>query len=155
MGSPDLRPEAGTENSSETDADVEPGNRRNFGPETLEERLIYGAIVGTWGFWLAGLLYIVGPALGYILLLILAARILGLGATRFELRLPPRAVCAWIGGMFAMAVALILAHIDFNLGLPSLAKSFVGWMKGWIVDCAMSARSLRDDFRARSRLGTP
>ena len=118
-------------------------------PRSLEERLIFWAIVGTWGLWLAGLLYIAGAGLGYALLAIQAARILKsarAGAT-FDLRMPPPAALAWIAGVLAMAVALICAHIDYELGMASLVKSFIGWMKGWallavypLVGAVMSVR---------------
>ena len=35
--------------------------------------------------------------------------------------------------MAAMEVALIAAHLDFSLGLPSMLKSSIGWMKGWAL----------------------
>ena len=43
-------------------------------PRTLEERIVYGAIVGTWGFWLLGALYVVAPVLGYMLVLLALGR---------------------------------------------------------------------------------
>jgi hypothetical protein len=51
---------------------------RQVSPATLEERLIYWTIVGTWGLWLLGALYVVGPLLGYTLVAIVIGRWLGL-----------------------------------------------------------------------------
>ena len=74
-------------------------------PETLEERLIYAAIVGTWLFWLAGMLYIVGAAFGYVLLGIACSRAFGLEQDARDLRPVPPAIWAWVAGMLAMAGA--------------------------------------------------
>ena len=102
-------------------------------PRTLEERLVYWSIVGTWALWLTGLLYILSAVLGYVLLSILGYRILWPAASDPEPRMPPPAVLAWIAGTLAMAFALIAAHIDYDLGAASLVKSFVGWIKGWAL----------------------
>lgn len=102
-------------------------------PETLEERLIYAAIVATWGFWLAGLLYIVGAAFGYVLLAIAFGRACGLDDAERDVYPVPATVWAWIACMLAMAGALVVAHIDFEHGLAVTLKSFVGWMKGWAL----------------------
>ena len=102
-------------------------------PETTEERLIYWTILATWGWWLGGLLYVVGAGLGYILLLLQVSRMLGFIEDRGRIRPIPPAVLVWVAGMLAMGVALIVAHIDFDLGLFQTAKSFLGWMKGWAL----------------------
>jgi hypothetical protein len=106
---------------------------REVQPETLEERLIYWTIVSTWGLWLLGALYVVGPLLGYALLAIIVARGLGLaGHTEVNKPVPP-CVAAWMAGMMAMLVALVIAHADFELGLVQLVKSTMGWIKGWAL----------------------
>jgi len=48
-------------------------------------------------------------------------------------RTPPATVGVWCVGMFAMAVALLIAHYDFELGFLQTVKSFIGWMKGWAL----------------------
>lgn len=118
-------------------------------PETLEERIVWYAIVGTWGFYALGSLYILAPAVGWLLLL----------WTLFKLALegphtPPREhvrisllVWMWIAGMLTMELALIVGHLNFDLGMPSLIKSTFGWAKGWallaifpIAGCALQIR---------------
>ena len=106
---------------------------QNLQPETLEERLIYVTIVATWGFWLAGMLYIVGAAFGYVLVAIAFGRWLGLDEDVREVHAVPATVWAWLAGMLAMAGALVIAHLDFELGIGQTIKSFVGWMKGWAL----------------------
>lgn len=103
-------------------------------PETLEESLIYWAIVGTWGFWLLGLLYVVGSAMGYILLLVVLLRALT-GPAHGGNRLNPPAFPAlvWMAGMLVMLLALVVAHIDLELGFAQTLKSSIGWAKGWAI----------------------
>lgn len=103
-------------------------------PYTLEENLIHWTIAGTWGFWLLGSLYLVGPLLGILLMLVIMRRFLGFAPN--EPVLPPRVpvgVLLWIIGMLLMLVALVVAHIDFELGTGQLIKSVIGWGKGWAL----------------------
>ncbi len=103
-------------------------------PETLEERIIYWTIVSTWGIWVLGGLYLVGSVLGYVLLAILIARVAGIIETRpGSLHPVPFTVSLWIAGMLTMAVALVFAHINFELGTGQMVKSLFGWMKGWAL----------------------
>lgn len=106
---------------------------RQLQPQTLEERLIYWTIVSTWGLWLLGALYIVGPVLGYMLLAMVFARALGISAEPLRVSHLPVSVGLWIGGMLLMLVALIVAHLDYELGLDQMIKSIIGWAKGWAL----------------------
>jgi hypothetical protein len=106
---------------------------RELQPETPEERLIYWTIVSTWGLWLLGSLYVVGPVLGYTLLAIILARALGLLESPIEVSRMPVGVVLWCVGMLAMLLALVVAHLDFELGLLQLVKSSIGWAKGWAL----------------------
>ena len=101
---------------------------------TLEERLVYWTIVGTWAFWLLGALYLVGPALGYGLVALWLARFIGVAepGPAHGARLPP-GVLLWIVGMGLMAVALVVGHLDYGLGMAQLVKSIFGWIKGWAL----------------------
>lgn len=105
--------------------------RQKIEPQNSEERLIYWAIIGTWGFWVTGVLYIVGAVVGLALITMLVARGLDLSERPFELRNPPASALIWIAGMLAMGVALVIAHLDYELGTPTMIKSIFGWMKGW------------------------
>lgn len=134
-------------------------DRRELQAETLEERLIYWTIVGTWGLWLIGALYVVGPVLGYVLLAIVLARELGV-LERPEMadrHLSP-SVALWVAGMLAMEVALIIAFLDFELGFAGMLKSSIGWMKGWallaVFILAGAMLSIRPEivYRATSHL---
>ncbi len=106
---------------------------RELRPQSLEERLIYGTIVWTWGLWLLGALYVVGPLLGYALVLLLIVRALGLTGEQPALPRLPVSVSLWVGGMLAMLLALLVAHVDFELGFLQTLKSAIGWAKGWAL----------------------
>lgn len=103
-------------------------------PNSIEERLVYRAIVWTWGLWLLGLLYFVGPLVGLALMVIFAARFAGLmdDPDRRPLRVPA-GVVVWIVGMVVMLLALVIGHLDFELGTAKLIKSTFGWGKGWAL----------------------
>jgi len=103
-------------------------------PETLEEHIVYWTIVTTYGLWLLGALYITGSAIGYVLLAVFAARWLGLidDQTRRHLFIP-MGVLVWIGAMGLMLLALVVAHLDFELGHVQTVKSSIGWAKGWAL----------------------
>ncbi len=128
-------------------------------PETLEEKIVSSAIVWTWAFWLFGALYVVGAALGYVLLMVAGLRYLGLmegGPKRIAI---PFGVVLWIIGMAAMLVALVIGHIDFELGTGKLIKSTIGWAKGWallaVFPLAGAVLAIRPQvlYRAGSKLG--
>lgn len=103
-------------------------------PETLEERIVYWGLISTWGFWLLGLLYVVGPVLGAALILIFVGRFVGLLESPAQQRVVlPTGIVIWIAGMSAMAVSLVIAHIDYELGMGQMIKSLFGWGKGWAL----------------------
>lgn len=104
-------------------------------PETLEEHLIYWSIVGTWGIWVMGGLYILAPALGWTLAAIATARRLGLTKAPHAIDRAslPIGSAIWLLFMAFMAVGLLIGHSDYDLGSAQTIKSFVGWMKGWAL----------------------
>jgi hypothetical protein len=130
-------------------------------PENLPERLIVWAILGTWGLWLIGGLYIVGPALAWILALIVAKDYFlapGMPAERrpFPLSWP---IWIWIVGMAVMLLALFVGHNNANLGTGATIKSSIGWAKGWallaLFPLAGAALRIRAEviYRAVCKLG--
>ena len=90
-------------------------------PETLEERIVYWSLVGTWALWAIGALYIAVPAIGWSLAALIFAQRHGL-----------------IGDSEDEAPPLLReqgheAEHVLELGLAQLLKSFMGWMKGWAL----------------------
>ena len=100
--------------------------------DSLEERIVFWAIVGTWGFFALGALYLLAPALGWCLAALALARHVGIGKTYPVRRVPP-GVAVWWLSMAAMLVALVVAHLQYDLGTGTLIKSSIGWAKGWAL----------------------
>ena len=103
-------------------------------PQTPEEKVVWIAIVWTYGFYLLGALYPLAPAVAWLLVLsalrgkLPLAGALGVGQWRL-----PAAVWIWIVAMALMLVALVAGHIDFALGTAQTIKSSIGWAKGWAL----------------------
>lgn len=133
---------------------TDPGTR-------FAERLIVGTIAATWILWLAGGLYLAGPALGWVLAL-LVARSYYLAPALPECVRPlplPMAIWAWLIGMTAMLLILLIGHANFQLGTGQTIKSAAGWAKGWallaLFPLAGYALPIRPESLARAvcRLG--
>lgn len=130
-------------------------------PKNLEESLIWYAITGTWIVYLFGGLYVLAPALGWILMLWAGFKAYVADArTRPAERVSiPFGVWIWIIGMIVMFVALIAGHVGNDLGLAKTIKSSIGWAKGWalmaIFPAAGAMLQIRPAilYRASCRLG--
>jgi hypothetical protein len=130
-------------------------------PENLEERLVYGAILSTWGFWALGATYVVFSILAWVLALLAMVRRLGwVDAPHNHVERPaPVIVSAWLAGMTVMLVALIAGHVDYEFGTGQTIKSTFGWVKGWgLIAAAIFAGAMTHIrpqilFRAMNVLG--
>lgn len=101
----------------------------------VAERLIVGTIGATWILWITGSLYFAGPVLGWALAL-LAVRAWYLAPVLPPDERPghlPPSLWAWLIGMGAMLVILLIGHAAFSLGTAQTIKSAVGWAKGWAL----------------------
>ena len=94
-----------------------------------DEKLIWYSITYTYFFWILGAMYLVAPVIGWILLLKMAKRFI---FDRQDFIVTP-AQLGWILGMSIMLIALVIAHFDYELGIPKLIKSSIGWAKGWAL----------------------
>lgn len=104
-------------------------------PQTPAEKLIALSIRSTWLLWLVGGLYILGPAVGWVLGAMAASQ-LYLGKVNTALgqaRGIGWPLGLWIGGMLAMSVVLWIGHANFELGTGQTIKSTIGWAKGWAL----------------------
>jgi hypothetical protein len=126
-------------------------------PALLPERLIVSAIVGTWLLWLVGGLYLAGPALGWILALILFWQAyVSPAGQRLSL---PFAAILWGLAMLAMLIILWSGHMTNGLGTGQTIKSSIGWAKGWALMAlfviAGAGLNIKPDniYRAVCRLG--
>lgn len=103
--------------------------------QTAAERLIAATLGATWILWLIGGLYIAGPALAWVLTL-LVARAWYIAPALPENERPlvlPGAIWAWLLGMAAMLGILFIGHANFSLGTGQTIKSAIGWAKGWAL----------------------
>ena len=126
------------------------------------ERVVIWTILSTWLGYLVGALYIVGPALGWILATWVCVAwyvdrpVFGV---RPALRRLPTGVTVWLVSMALMLVVLWIGHADYDLGVAKTVKSSVGWAKGWalmalfIFAGAMLPIARRVVIRAQSVLG--
>jgi hypothetical protein len=104
-------------------------------PQNFPERVIWYSLLWTYVFFLIGGLYVVGSVIGWVLLAYLIRQLwLQSEATPAEERICiPWMIWSWIGGMLVMEVALIVGHLDFDLGTGTIIKSSIGWAKGWAL----------------------
>ena len=126
-------------------------------PASIPERLIAAAIGGTWALWFVGGLYIAGPALGWILALILCWR--AYAAAPWRRPNLPFAAAFWGVAMLAMLLILWAGHAANGLSAGQTLKSTIGWAKGWALMAlfvmAGAGLTIRPEiiYRAGCRLG--
>jgi hypothetical protein len=97
----------------------------DLSPQSVEEKVVVHCITWTFVYYLVGGLYVLGPVLGWVLLVTLARR--------DGLRDVPGVMWAWVAGMLVMLVAVVVAHADYQLGLGPTIMSSIGWAKGWAL----------------------
>lgn len=104
-------------------------------PVNIEERIVWYSMIGTYGFYLFGALYLIAPVIAWLLFLIALQRLLFWVITedqRFCVHIPV-SVAVWFMGMFVMFIALIVGHIENDYGIGTIIKSSIGWAKGWAL----------------------
>lgn len=104
-------------------------------PQNFSERAIWISIIWTFGFYAIGGLYILGAVLAWILFAHLCIKLWKQNDdTPLEERITiPWGIRIWIVSMLVMQLALVMGHLDFNLGLGEIIKSTIGWAKGWAL----------------------
>lgn len=100
--------------------------------ETLEERIVYYGLSLTWVWYGLGGIYLAGPAIAWSLMGIWGWRWLSCEEELPNRPLPPLAYIWWLG-MLVMWVALVVGHLNWDLGIPLIIKSTIGWAKGWAL----------------------
>ncbi|MEM9217433.1 MAG: O-antigen ligase domain-containing protein [Cyanobacteria bacterium P01_F01_bin.150] len=104
-------------------------------PQNLPESIVWYSLISTYGVYCLGGLYILGPALAWILL----AYIMKEQWVRFrdgQARYPLSLhwiLWLWVGGMGVEFLALYMGHMNFNLSLTTTIKSSIGWARGWAL----------------------
>ena len=103
--------------------------------ENRYEDAIWLAIVMTWPLYAIGGLYILAPVMAWWGTYLVVFGVLPTRSARGDLFFTPGAMCVlvWVIGMIIMQVALVMGHMDWELGLPKTIKSSIGWAKGWAL----------------------
>ncbi len=104
-------------------------------PANTEERIVWYSIIGTYGFYAMGALYVLAPVIAWLLLALAVFRILRfvvMGDAKSHVPLPPL-VLIWLAGMLVMYVALVVGHFNYDFSLGTVIKSSIGWAKGWAL----------------------
>ncbi|WP_041324938.1 O-antigen ligase family protein [Saccharophagus degradans] len=103
---------------------------------SAEEYLVFYALAFTYPVYMIGGLYVLGSLIGWLVLAVFLLKVYLLGAKYFGvnplLKISPIA-WIWVLGMLVMLLALLVAHIDRQLGTGLTIKSSIGWAKGWAL----------------------
>ena len=105
-------------------------------PQNLPEKLIWYYIICTYPIYYLGGQYLLAPLLGYFLVLYLFRQWWNQTAlTPPEEQITiPFTVWLWIIGMLVIEIALIVGHLDFDLGLTKIISSSVNrWLRTWTL----------------------
>ena len=97
---------------------------------TLEENCVIWTIGLTYFFYAIGALYIIGPVIGWLLLMLVVWRFVTADPS---FRRPPLSIWIWWLSALALLMALVVAHLQYGLGTGQLIKSIIGWAKGWAM----------------------
>lgn len=102
-----------------------------FGILSQSETWVVRSITFTFVFYLLGALYLVAPVIGWTLLALTVAQ--WASKTENEKQNTRWLVIIWIVSAAILELALIIGHLDFNLGFGKIIKSTIGWAKGWAL----------------------
>ncbi|RUT06107.1 hypothetical protein DSM106972_033130 [Dulcicalothrix desertica PCC 7102] len=102
-------------------------------PQNLEEKLVWYYLIGTYVFYFLGAQYILMSIIAWSLTLYLGKKLWNQTEnTPIEEKVTiPFSVWVWIISMLVMEVALIMAHIDFDLGAGRIITSSINWARTW------------------------
>lgn len=105
-------------------------------PQNLEERLVWYTIIYTYGFSFLGIQYAWVPGIAYFLTFCLCKKLWKQteNTPPEEKIIIPASVWVWIGAMLIMEFSLIMAHIDFDLGMGKIINTTVNtWAREWAL----------------------
>lgn len=98
-------------------------------PQNFEEKVVWYSAIATYGLYFLGAQYIFLPAIAWLLTLFLCKK-----WYQQEKITIPVAVWVWIFAMLVMEFALIMGHIDFDLGLVKIIFSSVNnWTRQYAL----------------------
>ncbi|MBD2165753.1 O-antigen ligase family protein [Calothrix membranacea FACHB-236] len=102
-------------------------------PQNLEEKIVWYSIIGTYVFYFLGAYYIYVSLIAWLLSFYLIFKLYRQKAnpsTGQKLNIP-LTIWVWIISMLVMEVTVIMAHIDFDLGLGKIITTSINWARTW------------------------
>lgn len=102
-------------------------------PQNLEEKVVWYSLIGTYGFYFIGAYYFFISIIAWLLTLYVGKKLWDQTEntpTEEKVTIPP-SVWVWIISMLVMEVALIMGHIDFELGVGKIITSSINWARNW------------------------
>lgn len=96
-------------------------------PQNFEEKVVWYCMIGTYGWYLLGAQYILVPAIAWLLTLYLSKKLwdqIKDTSGNEKIVIPP-IVWGWFISMLIMELALIMGHLDFNLGVFEIVTSSI------------------------------
>ena len=100
-------------------------------PQNFEEKIVWYYIIGTYGWYLLGAQFVLGPALAWFLVLYLCKKLWNqTESTPTEEKITiPFSVWVWIVCMLMIEFSLIVSHVDFELGPIRTIFSTINWSR--------------------------
>ncbi|MDZ8024539.1 MAG: O-antigen ligase family protein [Nostoc sp. DedQUE01] len=102
-------------------------------PQNLEEKVVWYCLIGTYGFYFLGACYFTISIIAWLLTLYLCKKLWNqteYTATEDKITIP-LSVWVWIISMLVIEVALVMGHVDFDLGIPKIITSSINWARNW------------------------
>ena len=102
-------------------------------PQNLEEKVVWYSLIGTYGFYFLGGYYFFISIIAWLLTFYLGKKLWNQTEnTPTEEKITiPSTVWVWIISMLVMEFSLIMAHIDFDLGVSKIITSSINWARTW------------------------
>jgi len=98
---------------------------------TVEEKLVWYGMVLTYPIFAFGGLYVTGSLIGWFIFSVAILRWYTIGHDKDAFI--PAIVWLWVISGVVLLIALLIAHINWDLGLDKTIKSTMGWAKGWAL----------------------
>lgn len=105
-------------------------------PQNFEEAVVWYYIISTLILYMAGSLFVLGPALAWLLTFYLLWKLWRQTEATPEadrIRIPIM-VWVWIASMLVMGLALVVGHLEMGYGLVRIVKSFINFfLRTWAL----------------------
>jgi hypothetical protein len=102
-------------------------------PQNLEEKIVWYSIIGTYVLYFLGAYYIYVSLIAWLLSFYLIVKIYRqqtTTSTEEKINIP-LTIWVWIISMLVMEITVIMAHLDFDLGLGKIITTTINWARTW------------------------